>query len=116
MSWHQDDILYFPKPQIEVVFTLENSSDCSTMWKEYDNGDKGNIRFNSVETTPNSAIFIRAGSVEHCVSTLKRGKRVILKIVFVHNNSTMDKKSVEVLNQFGKKHKAIKKSGKMKKR
>eukprot|EP00588_Corethron_pennatum_P035548 CAMPEP_0194343486 /NCGR_PEP_ID=MMETSP0171-20130528/97227_1 /TAXON_ID=218684 /ORGANISM="Corethron pennatum, Strain L29A3" /LENGTH=164 /DNA_ID=CAMNT_0039109727 /DNA_START=494 /DNA_END=984 /DNA_ORIENTATION=+ len=93
MSWHRDDILYGPRPQIEVVFTLENSSDCVTMWKEKSAGavpgGSEETVHRSAETEPNSAIFIRAGSVEHCVSSLRRGTRVILKMVFVHGESEL---------------------------
>jgi hypothetical protein len=32
MAWHRDDVLYDP-PQIEIVYTVENTSDCATMWK-----------------------------------------------------------------------------------
>ena len=35
MGWHIDDIIYHPE-QIEVVFTLENTSDCCTMWRPHD--------------------------------------------------------------------------------
>ena len=31
MAWHVDDVLYDP-PQVEIVLTLENNSDCKTMW------------------------------------------------------------------------------------
>ena len=31
MEWHIDDVLYNPE-QIEVVYTVDNTSDCSTLW------------------------------------------------------------------------------------
>jgi len=80
MEWHVDDVLFDP-PQVEVVFTLENTSDCRTMWKLPD----GSIR--TVETEKNSAILLAAGGAEHCVSSLKNGKRVILKCMFVHQDA-----------------------------
>jgi len=75
MAWHIDDVLYDP-PQVEVVLTLENNSDCTTMWKNDE-------RLVSVETDPNSALILRAGGPPHCVTSLKRGSRLILKCAYV---------------------------------
>lgn len=77
MAWHVDDVLYDP-PQVEVVFTLENTSDCKTMWKEED--DK---TLHVKETDPNSVILLQAGGPLHCVTSLKRGKRIIVKCAYV---------------------------------
>jgi hypothetical protein len=102
MEWHVDDVIYQNTKQIEVVFTLENTSDCCTMWRPHDqpilaaistttssqqedsitsgrkqennNKDNNNFRVESVQTTPNSAILIKAGSVEHKVSSLSYGR------------------------------------------
>lgn len=111
MEWHVDDIIYQNTKQIEVVFTLENSSDCCTMWRPHDqpilattrtmsstaakssseeddsiittskNTSKhddciisNKYRVKSVQTTPNSAILIKAGGVEHKVSALTYGR------------------------------------------
>lgn len=83
MPWHVDDTLYDP-PQIEVVWTLENDSDCTTMWKEEQGGiTKDDDKLHSVETEPNSAILLSAGGASHCVTHLKHGKRVILKCAYV---------------------------------
>lgn len=81
MAWHVDDILYDP-PQLEVVWTLENNSDCVTKWKEPDKG----IR--SVETERNSVILLQAGGPSHCVTSLKRGQRTIVKCAFVRKDAT----------------------------
>lgn len=82
MAWHSDDILYCDPPQVEVVWTLENSSDCQTMWKT----ESGQVK--SVETEKNSVIILRAGGPEHCVTSLKRGKRIIIKCVYASKNAT----------------------------
>jgi hypothetical protein len=82
MTWHVDDVLYDP-PQVEVVWTLENDSDCVTMWK-----DLVADEVRSIETEPNSAILLLAGGAPHCVTSLKRGKRVILKCAFVRKDSS----------------------------
>lgn len=100
MEWHIDDILYNPE-QVEVVLTIENNSDCCTMWKPHDqplnpiaivdtNSNQQQYRVESVQTTPNSALILRAGSIEHKVSPLKAGKRVILKMAFVRKDAVMN--------------------------
>jgi hypothetical protein len=107
MEWHVDDIIYQNTKQIEVVLTLENTSDCCTMWRPHDQpilaaaastssqedvndlntsdrtkreheSNKSNsneeFRVESVQTTPNSAILIKAGGVLHKVSPLSYGR------------------------------------------
>ena len=92
MAWHRDDILYDP-PQLEVVFTLENNSDCVTMWKlesENANDDfkiKPDEKVKSQETHPNSLLLLAAGGPNHCVTSLKRGRRVILKCAYVYEGA-----------------------------
>lgn len=80
MAWHVDDVLYDP-PQVEVVFTLENNSDCVTMWKVGD-------RHYSMETDPNSVLLLQAGGPLHCVTSLKQGRRLILKCAYVSSHAT----------------------------
>jgi hypothetical protein len=82
MAWHSDDVLYHNPPQVEIIWTLENTSDCQTMWKT----TTGQIQ--SVETEKNSVIALRAGGPEHCVTSLKRGKRIILKCVYASKKAT----------------------------
>ena len=82
MEWHSDDILYNP-PQIEVVLTLENNSDCCTMWKT------ANQSIQSVQTTPNSGLVLKSGGVEHKVSPLRLGRRIILKLAFVREDAVL---------------------------
>eukprot|EP00573_Skeletonema_grethae_P001577 CAMPEP_0201691476 /NCGR_PEP_ID=MMETSP0578-20130828/4626_1 /ASSEMBLY_ACC=CAM_ASM_000663 /TAXON_ID=267565 /ORGANISM="Skeletonema grethea, Strain CCMP 1804" /LENGTH=219 /DNA_ID=CAMNT_0048176687 /DNA_START=278 /DNA_END=937 /DNA_ORIENTATION=- len=131
MAWHVDDIIYQNTKQIEVVFTLENTSDCCTMWRPHDQlvltaasamsctaamasevslmekssveegsitssgdgrkeaNDDNRFRVESVQTTPNSAILIKAGGVLHKVSPLSYGRRVILKMAFVREGALM---------------------------
>jgi len=95
MEWHIDDVLYTPE-QIEVVYTIDNVSDCMTMWQSQEqqqslvNDEKQKSIVQSVQTTPNSAILIKAGSVMHKVSPLTVGKRTILKMAFVLESAVMD--------------------------
>ncbi|KAL3796105.1 hypothetical protein HJC23_000608, partial [Cyclotella cryptica] len=96
MEWHTDDILYNP-PQVEVVLTLENNSDCCTMWKprkgiqHLEEGETTHHHgaIESVQTTPNSGLILKAGGVEHKVSPLGMGRRVILKLAFVREGALM---------------------------
>jgi len=100
MAWHVDDVLY-DEPQIEVVFTLENTSNCRTMWKDVTIADTAH-QLMEVETLPNSILLIKAGDggFPHCVSSLKVGKRVILKCAFVKEGSKVLDNAAEVLGQF----------------
>ena len=82
MAWHEDDVLYDP-PQIEAVLTIENTSDCITMWKQ----GKNQI-IQSQETDPNSVLLLQSGGPLHCVTSLKRGRRVILKCAYTTKNAT----------------------------
>lgn len=81
MAWHEDDVLYDP-PQVEAVLTLENTSDCVTMWKE------GEQVVHSKETDPNSVLLLQAGGPLHCVTSLKRGRRIIIKCAYVSSTAT----------------------------
>mmetsp|Transcript_24380 Transcript_24380/g.51432 ORF Transcript_24380/g.51432 Transcript_24380/m.51432 type:complete len:390 (-) Transcript_24380:13-1182(-) len=116
MEWHVDDVIYHPT-QIEVVLTIDNTSDCQTMWKPHDRllsdsppdattkieasiesfkttisspSTTKRYKIESTQTTPNSAIILRAGGVEHKVSPLSSGKRTILKMAFVREDANLD--------------------------
>lgn len=75
MRWHMDEMLY-AKPQYELVYTVENTSDSTTEWQE----GSGIIR--STWTEPNSLLVVRAESVWHRVLPVQRGSRSILKLVY----------------------------------
>mmetsp|Transcript_15418 Transcript_15418/g.35423 ORF Transcript_15418/g.35423 Transcript_15418/m.35423 type:complete len:109 (+) Transcript_15418:502-828(+) len=107
MEWHVDDVLYNP-PQVEVVWTLENTSDCQTMWKN----EKGAIC--SIETDPNSLLLLEAGGAPHAVSSLSNGKRVIIKCAYALNGATFQKE--KFVSQFGNKRKSLVKHKRRKKR
>ena len=110
MEWHKDDALYDPE-QIEVVLTIENDSDCVTKWDLFpryvdDNTNSNHNDINTkrieVETEPNSAIFIQAGpeGVSHFVSSLKSGRRSILKFAFVQEDATLLDEAKYHVDQF----------------
>lgn len=96
MDWHVDDVLYDP-PQVEVVYTFENTSDCTTRWKQ---GDGQTIL---KETDRNSVLVFRAGGAPHCVTPLKRGRRVIIKCAFVSKGAEFLEESL--VTQFATKKK-----------
>jgi hypothetical protein len=120
MSWHKDECLYDP-PQFEFIFTVENNSDCVTMWKknENENEKENNINdknkdenenvneIHSQETHPNSLLLLQAGpdGPEHCVTSLKHGRRVILKCAYIYEGSTYIGGEERNLNQFGNNNK-----------
>ena len=82
MAWHSDDVLFAPEPQLEVVWTLENTSDCQTLYKS-----STNQCIESVQTEINSVLLVPAGGPEHCVTSLQRGRRVIVKAVYALKDS-----------------------------
>eukprot|EP00534_Pseudo-nitzschia_fraudulenta_P002107 CAMPEP_0201125934 /NCGR_PEP_ID=MMETSP0850-20130426/23842_1 /ASSEMBLY_ACC=CAM_ASM_000622 /TAXON_ID=183588 /ORGANISM="Pseudo-nitzschia fraudulenta, Strain WWA7" /LENGTH=256 /DNA_ID=CAMNT_0047394153 /DNA_START=363 /DNA_END=1130 /DNA_ORIENTATION=- len=111
MAWHRDDIMYDP-PQLEVVFTFENNSNCVTMWKVEQVGNQNNNKngmhqdeMHSQETNPNSLLLLLAGGPEHCVTSLKRGRRVILKCAYVYEEQATSGKKIitNSVKQKGKK-------------
>ena len=76
MNWHIDDILYQPVPQIEIILTIINTSNCQTLWQIHDT-------VHGIETDPNSLLCLRAGVTSHCVTPLSYGSRTILKCAYI---------------------------------
>lgn len=119
MEWHVDDVLFKPA-QMEIVFTTENTSDCVTSYEETISDKSSQQDYPNVtkpkrvelETEPNSAIIIKAGGVNHCVSSLKHGKRVILKIVYVQEDARLvDSEFVDQFHSKRSSQKGVKRSG-----
>lgn len=77
MAWHTDDVLYHPEPQVELVLTLINTSNCRTQWKIGEHSPTEHV-----ETEPNSLLLLRAGVTPHSVTSLRYGKRLILKCAY----------------------------------
>lgn len=94
MEWHVDDILYDP-PQLECVLTVENTSDCTTQWW------KNKHEMEQVSTNPNSVILLEAGRAKHSVSSLKHGRRVIVKCAYIQKNAHFN--SDALVTQFSNK-------------
>lgn len=114
MEWHVDDVLFEPE-QVEVVLTMENSSDCVTIWEERKDGRNTGRRV-EVETSPNSAILIKAGGARHKVSPLKYGRRVILKFVYAREGATLVDGAEKHIKQFDSSKKQRRGSNSKKKR
>jgi hypothetical protein len=77
MTWHIDDIMY-KIPQYECVYTVENTSNSLTQYKD---------RFgmvHSIWTEPNSLLIVRAGDIEHRVTSITTGNRTILKYSYIN--------------------------------
>lgn len=74
MVWHKDSILTNP-PQIEVVYTIYNTSDSFTEWYN-------TKTINKIKTKPNSIIIVQGNGATHRVTKITNGKRTILKIVY----------------------------------
>jgi len=77
MGWHCDDQLYI-KPQYEIVYTTENTSDSKMQWF-----DPTTKELHSISTEPNSVFVVRARTVLHRVSPVNHGERKIIKFAYV---------------------------------
>jgi hypothetical protein len=60
-----------------------------------------------LETDANSVIILKAGGVPHCVSSLKQGRRVIVKCVYIKRGAKFQEG--ELVQQFVTKKKGKKK-------
>jgi len=85
MLWHRDPVLSDP-PQLELVYTITNSSDSMTEWVpgylELGRGER-----HALWTAPNSALLVRAGGPLHMVRAVTIGTRAIAKVVFLHKSA-----------------------------
>lgn len=80
MEWHKDEAMYV-RPQYELVFTVSNTSDSVTEWRDIEGISHREW------TEPNSLIVVRAEAVLHRVLPVTRGERAILKVVFTSTTS-----------------------------
>ena len=78
MGWHRDTILTSRHtPQIEVVFTVHNTSDSYTEWVPDETYETHRIH-----SKPNTIMITQGGSVLHRVTDVTRGSRSIIKIAY----------------------------------
>jgi hypothetical protein len=78
MNWHRDSIISRNNrgcPQLEVVFTIHNTSNSKTEWID---DETGVVHITS--SLPNSIMITQGGSVMHQVTETTIGNRSILKI------------------------------------
>lgn len=76
MAWHRDEKLLKDENQLELVFTVLNSSDSRTEFKNPDSS------ITSKRTAPNSLIAVFANGVLHRVVPGTTGERIIVKAVY----------------------------------
>ena len=79
MDWHIDTSLFSPDA-LEIVLTLENTSDSEFLWKT----DKKY----SIKPTKNTLAIVKPNTVLHKVSNVNKGYRTILKFVVEFKNSS----------------------------
>jgi len=76
MNWHIDVILNKKCPQIETVFTIENTSDSATQWIDE------NKKLHSIQSEPNSCMVLQGGGAKHRVTRTNKGYRTIVKVAY----------------------------------
>ena len=79
MDWHRDyiDNVVRNCPQIEIVFTLENTSDSKTLWIDDNTNEK-----HEIITKNNSIIITQGNGAYHMVTHVTTGFRSIVKIAY----------------------------------
>jgi hypothetical protein len=79
MDWHSDyiDNVVRNCPQIEIVFTLENTSDSKTLWIDDNTNEK-----HEIITKNNSIIITQGNGAYHMVTPVTTGFRSIIKIAY----------------------------------
>ena len=79
MRWHRDLIITDNgTPQIELVFTIRNTSNSRTEWFS----DKTRTT-HRIHSEPNSVMITQGGSVMHQVTPLTSGERTIVKVAYL---------------------------------
>ena len=80
MNWHRDQVItknIYNCPQIEVVYTVHNTSDSKTEWVNDKNG-----YINEIYSFPNSIMITQGNSSFHRVTPITNGNRSIIKIAY----------------------------------
>jgi hypothetical protein len=80
MKWHRDQIItenIYNCPQIEVVYTVHNTSNSKTEWISDKNG-----YVNEIYSVPNSIMITQGNSCFHQVTPITIGNRSIIKIAY----------------------------------
>ena len=83
MELHRDSSLFSPDA-LEIVLTLENTSDSKFGWVEDDTE-------NLIKTDANTLAIVKPGTVLHKVTAVRKGFRTILKFIVEFKNSSKKK-------------------------
>mmetsp|Transcript_62415 Transcript_62415/g.115878 ORF Transcript_62415/g.115878 Transcript_62415/m.115878 type:complete len:316 (-) Transcript_62415:27-974(-) len=91
MAWHQDIRLTKP-PQLELVYTIENSSDSVTRWAA---GylELHHQKVQEIWTAPNSGLLVVGEGALHMVTAPSFGHRAILKALFLQGPRSLCERS-----------------------
>ena len=81
MGWHIDSSLFTPDC-LEVVLTINNTSDSKFLWRE-----GFNIKSKSINPKPNTLAIVTPKTIEHSVSPVNNGYRTILKFIIQQKKS-----------------------------
>lgn len=90
MKWHRDTLLY-DLPQYEGVFTIRNESDSETQWIDENN------QKNSIWTEPNSLLIVKAHGFNHHVTSVLKGEREILKLIYTQSDKINNNYRTEMI-------------------
>ncbi|KAI8467807.1 MAG: hypothetical protein J3K34DRAFT_460202 [Monoraphidium minutum] len=82
MPWHKDEQLY-DDPQWECIYTVENSSDSVTQWRD----DAGELL--EARTDPNSLLAVLAEAWDHRVTPARAGSRAIIKFAMTSSRGRL---------------------------
>ncbi len=77
MPWHRDVMISESCPQIEVVYTVYNTSNSTTEWL-----DERKNQLKRVKSHPNSMLVTQGLGAFHQVTPLTIGERAIIKIAY----------------------------------
>ena len=81
MRWHMDSSLFTPDC-LEVVLTINNTSDSKFLWRE-----GFNIKSKSIKPKSNTLAVVTPKTILHSVSSVNNGYRTILKFIIQHPKS-----------------------------
>ncbi|GBF92315.1 hypothetical protein Rsub_05517 [Raphidocelis subcapitata] len=82
MPWHRDEQLY-DLPQWECIYTVENSSDSVTQWRD----ETGALWEQA--TDANSLLAVLAEAWDHRVTPARRGSRAIIKLIYTSSGTKL---------------------------
>ena len=85
MGWHIDTSLFKPDC-LEVVLTIENTSDSKFLWRE-----DYSLKSKNIKPKSNTLAIVTPSTISHSVSSVNNGYRTILKFIIEHPESNPKK-------------------------